>query len=291
MICDLLGMNHTSTLSAINQPLIHQPLIDQPFALSAEAIASYRAEGFIKLKQVFDAETLAKYATAIVAKVEEFSRQAPPLSERTTYGKAFLQLENLWRTSAVIEEFTRSRRLARIAAELMGCRHVRLYHDQALCKEAGGGITPWHADQHYWPLATDNTVTAWIPLQAVPSEMGPLAFAAGSQRILSGRHLAISDDSEREIGMTIKDCAINETPFDLGEVSFHAGWTFHRAGANRTARIRHVMTVIYLDGDATVAEPRSSFQVNDLANWMPGCVPGGPAASPLNPVLWDRSHA
>ena len=57
---------------------------------------------------------------------------------------------------------------------------VRLYHDQALFKEAGGGHTPWHADQFYWPLATDRTVTAWVPLVDVPMEMGPLAFATGS---------------------------------------------------------------------------------------------------------------
>ena len=29
---------------------------------------------------------------------------------------------------------------------------VRMYHDQALYKEAGGGYTPWHVDQFYWPL-------------------------------------------------------------------------------------------------------------------------------------------
>ena len=60
-------------------------------------------------------------------------------------------------------------------------RGVRMYHDQALYKEAGGGITPWHADQYYWPLETDKTITAWIPLQATPLEMGPLEFSAGSQ--------------------------------------------------------------------------------------------------------------
>ena len=39
-------------------------------------------------------------------------------------------------------------------------KSVRLYHDQALFKEAGGGITPWHQDQHYWPLDTDRTITS-----------------------------------------------------------------------------------------------------------------------------------
>jgi hypothetical protein len=92
-----------------------------------------------------------------------------------------------------------SKRLAKIAADLMQVDGVRLYHDQALFKEAGGGITPWHADQHYWPLSTDKTITAWIPLQATPLEMGPLEFSAGSHVIQEGRELSISDDSEQQI--------------------------------------------------------------------------------------------
>ena len=62
---------------------------------------------------------------------------------------------------------------------------VRLYHDQALFKEAEGGITPWHADQYYWPLSTSKTITYWIPLQAIPLEMGPLEFSAGSLKSCS----------------------------------------------------------------------------------------------------------
>ena len=65
-------------------------------------------------------------------------------------------------------------------AKLLGVAGVRLYHDQSLYKEPGGGITPAHADQYYWPLASDRIVTAWIPLQPVPEDMGPLAFYAGS---------------------------------------------------------------------------------------------------------------
>ena len=64
-----------------------------------------------------------------------------------------------------------SKRIAHIAQQLMEVDSVRLYHDQALYKEASGGITPWHCDQQYWPLASDKTVTAWIPLQATPLEM------------------------------------------------------------------------------------------------------------------------
>ena len=68
-----------------------------------------------------------------------------------------------------------------------------------LYKEPGGGITPAHADQYYWPLASDRTITAWVPLQPVPVEMGPLGFYARSQSVAFGRDLGISDESEDKI--------------------------------------------------------------------------------------------
>ncbi len=97
----------------------------------------------------------------------------------------------------MINEFVRGKRLARLATELLQVSGVRLYHDQALYKEAGGGYTPWHVDQYYWPLNTEKSVTAWIPLHAVPLENGPLSFSVGSQRIKIGRDLEISDESEK----------------------------------------------------------------------------------------------
>ena len=74
----------------------------------------------------------------------------------------------------------------------------------------------------------------------------------------------------------------------LGDVSFHAGWTFHRAGANRTSRVREVMTIIFIDIDMQIAEPANQDQRNDLG-WFPGLRPGDGAASAINPVLWDQA--
>ena len=45
---------------------------------------------------------------------------------------------NLWRASEVIQQIVFSKRLASIAAGLMQVDGVRLYHDQALYKEARG---------------------------------------------------------------------------------------------------------------------------------------------------------
>ena len=40
-----------------------------------------------------------------------------------------------------------------------------------------------------------------------------------------------------------------------GEVSFHAGWTFHRAEGNSTKHPRKVMTAIYMDKDIRAIPP------------------------------------
>lgn len=263
--------------------------LDAPYPLTDIQRASFRENGFIKLKRVLSSETLEFYGREITAQVQQLNTQTLPMEKRDTYGKAFLQIMNIWTRSAVVKEFVFSRKLARLASELMGVSGARLYHDQALYKEPGGGPTPWHADQFYWPVAGNNTVTVWVPLQETPPEMGPLAFAPGSHRIAVGRDVAISDESEKLIATTLREAQLGlvETPFELGEVSFHLGWTFHRAGANRSAAPRRVMTMIYLEETARLIAPKHKNHQQDWDAWMPGVKVGEIVNSPINPVLWS----
>ncbi|MBL7783858.1 MAG: phytanoyl-CoA dioxygenase family protein [Saprospiraceae bacterium] len=262
-------------------------ILNEPYPLSQDAIDFYQKNRFIKLKNVFDAESLAYYGDKITQLVAAASAESQPLEQRDTYGKAFLQVFNLWLQDPEVKEFVFSKRLAQIAAGLMQVEGVRMYHDQALYKEAGGGITPWHADQYYWPLSTDKTVTAWIPLQAVPLEMGPLEFSAGSHVIVDGRELSISDESEVKIQQRLRvtDFPHVVEPFDLGEVSFHSGWVFHRAGANSSSQVRKVMTVIFMDKNMVLKQPENDNQVNDWHTWCPGAVVGEVIDTPLNPPM------
>ena len=236
--------------------------LSEPLELTSAQVDFYHKNRFIKIKQVFSPEVLAYFNEVIGRKVNKLNKIAVPLEQRDTYGKAFLQLFNLWREDEAIKKFVFSRRLAKIAADLMQVEGVRLYHDQALFKEAGGGFTPWHADQYYWPLETDKTVTAWIPLQATPLEMGPLEFGAGSHQVVEGRDRKIGDESEAFIGekLRITDFQHIIEPFDLGEVSFHSGWVFHRAGANSSDQMRKVMTVIYMDKNMVLKAPENDNQ-------------------------------
>lgn len=264
--------------------------LDTPYLLTQDQLDFYQKNQFIKLKEVLNPETMQFFNALISKQVKEMNTVQTALEERTTYGKAFLQLFNLWCENTVIKELVFSKRIAKIAADLMQVDGVRLYHDQALFKEGGGGITPWHADQFYWPLATDKTVTAWIPLQATPLEMGPLEFSAGSHTIVEGRELAISDESEAILQKKLRVTDFKHViePFDVGEISFHSGWIFHRAGANVTDEMRKVMTIIYMDKNMLLKNPENDNQKIDWETWCPGAVIGEIINSPINPVLFTK---
>ena len=160
--------------------------LNSPFVLSSEQIAFFRNNGFIKLKDVLSKEVIAYMDLVITEEVNKLNNQQLALEDRDTYGKAFLQIMNIWKNSDQVKEIVFSKRLAEIATNLLEVTGVRIYHDQSLYKEPSGGHTPWHADQYYWPLESDKTITAWMPLQETPLDWGPLEFSAGSDQLTSG---------------------------------------------------------------------------------------------------------
>jgi ectoine hydroxylase-related dioxygenase (phytanoyl-CoA dioxygenase family) len=266
-------------------------LLDVPYDLTSEHVQQFQEDGFIKLKSFYDAQTLDEYAPVLTElTLAHNPNKDKALEERNTYGKAFIQVGNLWEMNEQARAFAFSRRAAQIAAMLLGVRGVRMWHDQALYKEPSGGFTPWHADQQYWPFDSANCLTVWIPLQETPIEMGPLSFAAGSHLKRIGRELAISDASEQIIGDAVKQQGLREVyePYDLGEVSFHYGWTLHRAGPNTTALPRKVFTVIYMDMDMKLA-PKTPIHRNDWATWTPSTHVGHVLDDPKNPILYQEA--
>lgn len=265
-------------------------LLKQPYLLAPNAASYYRENGFIKLKNVLSADVLSHFDRLITDHVLQLSTQDVPMEDRSTYGKAFLQVMNLWTQDEAVTELVLSPRLARIAARLMGVDGVRLYHDQALYKEAGGGYTPWHADQYYWPLDSTKCITAWIPLQQTPLEMGALEFSSGSHHLEIGRDQPISDESEALIDQALAEstCEHIIEPFDLGEVSFHAGWCFHRAAPNTAGTPRRVMCIIYMDSMMRLKKPENANQQLDRDTWCPGAKVGEVIDTPLNPVIYDK---
>ena len=70
--------------------------LDEPYPLTAEQVEFFQQNRFIKLKQVFDEETIRFFNHQISAKVDEMRGEVTEMDSRDTYGKAFVQLFNLW---------------------------------------------------------------------------------------------------------------------------------------------------------------------------------------------------
>ena len=77
--------------------------LEEPYTLSQEQIDFYNTHRYIKLKQVLNKETLEFFNEAIGKRVELMNTNPTSLQERSTYGKAFLQLFNLWREDETVK--------------------------------------------------------------------------------------------------------------------------------------------------------------------------------------------
>jgi len=263
--------------------------LDDQFDLHPSLVDDFTSSGHVCVRGLVAPDVVAAIRPAIEAAARERTEHVGPLEERDTYGKAFLQAANLWKLDEAVCRFVFARRFAGVAAGLLQVPGVRLYHDQALIKEAGGGPTPWHQDQRYWPLDSDRTITMWLPLVAVPIEVGSMTFASGSHRLGDLCGPGISDDSEALFAEAVRQRSLptaSHGALAVGDATFHAGWTLHRAPANPTGGHRPVMTVIYFADGTRVSEPADDLQRFDLAVWLKGLAPGDLAASARNPLLF-----
>jgi hypothetical protein len=267
--------------------------LSQPYGLSAGAIDRFRAEGFVKLPNVLSPEAVVTLRQAIIRTLEAAfatTLDCPAGDGSPGIGRRFYSAEMVWLDDPVVRLFVLSPRIAKISADLLGVRSVRLYHDNLMSKEPGCGRTPWHYDDHHFPLATQDVVTAWIAAQAIPEAMGPLAFAKDidAWRLVADIPFNKTDTSyDRQVAETFRmqKVPVEASGFDIGEGSFHHNLSFHTAGANETAISRCVLAnTFFADGARVVDAP--TMVSGDWRKFLPGVEPGGVAASPLNPICW-----
>jgi hypothetical protein len=260
-----------------------------PYKLTEDHCLAFRRDGFIKLPNVLSPAAVARLRGELVRLLSKTFGVA--LDENKN--DRFLSLEMMWLGNSLIRRYVLSPRIAKISADLLGVKSVRLYHDNALSKEPGCGRTPWHYDDHHFPLATNDVVTAWIPAQPIPVAMGPLAFAKPLNvfklvKDIEFNKLDTSYDKQVAEIFEENHVEIEDGSFAMGEVSFHHNLSFHNAAGNRTTQSRVVLANTYFgDGARVVEEP--TMVSGDWQKFIPGVGPGDIAASELNPICWPTN--
>lgn len=208
---------------------------------------AFRRDGFVHVPGVLTAEEIARYGAAVDEAVA--TRKADDhrtLDEKTPYEQSFMQCQYIWEDFPGVRGLTFHPRIGELTAALLGAKKVRLWHDQALYKEAGGRETEAHQDQPYWPIAEHDTATVWIPFEATSDATGCMGYVPGSHRDEADfvDIFNTPGDSQR-LAQRYADRPPVYVHCEPGDVIFHHGFTTHMAKANHSERMRRVYTAIY----------------------------------------------
>lgn len=278
---------HCTTRSLVPQ----LPLDAIDAAFSSQSLAVHRQKLRVILGED-EAAAAEAHASSDAARLKALRRKLASLPEGAV---PFLQGFNLWRGSAEVAALAGSAELAGTAARLLGVERVRLYQDSLFVKRPSDGETHWHSDLAMAPLDTNSFVTCWLPLQPVPAESdggSALVFASGSHRDVALHFWHGDPKRDADCSGRGYEEAVPMKRLQVGDASWHHGWTLHCASPNALQKPRRALAFSYFADGATrlKASARRAVHSEDAesyAAWLGDVKPGAAARHALLPLVWD----
>src|SRR5438309_1104627 len=93
------------------------PALGGAHALTDAERDAFSRDGHVVLRGVATSDEVGAYRSAIRDGVARYNTETRPIEERDTYGKAFLQVPNLWRHDQAVARFVLAPRFASLAAQ------------------------------------------------------------------------------------------------------------------------------------------------------------------------------
>ena len=235
--------------------------------MQKKAITQFKTKGFVTIPEVFTPFELEYYRELLEEAINiRKQNDSRPLREKSLYEQSFIQCQNLWEDFEALRTLTFNQKIGELAANLLSVNSLRIWHDQALVKEAGARETDIHHDQPYWPIKEPKTITAWIPLCDINSSNGQLGFFPGSHKVKKEHFVDIfSGDIEEEGLFRLPQLEGKEPEYQnlkVGDISFHHGLTFHKAKANLSNSNRLVYTIIFFADGCSRGSEQFHFSVD-----------------------------
>ena len=229
--------------------------------ITARHIEDYQRDGVVLIKGLF-----AGYIDLVRDGIEANMRSPGPYAAENLKpgesGRFFDDYCN-WQRIDQFRDVIHLSPAAEVAADLMGSRTVRIFHDHVLVKEPGTSKpTPWHQDSPYYFVEGRQTVSFWSPVDPVSD--ASLRCVAGShlweRPVLPVRWLA--EDQfypDEDSYMLVPDpdaeaMDIREWTMQPGDaVAFHFR-VLHGARGNDSAERRRAFSVRFVGDDARYVE-------------------------------------
>ena len=242
--------------------------------------------GYVVLNNVLSMSEIAAYRDEIKKVAEERNKD-----KDKEFGGAFYQALNIRFDSKGVEKFCLSKRLGKIAADLMKVNAVRIFHEQAIFKHPGDTKSYWHQDQFFWPLNTKLHIGMWMPLIDCTKDMGIMRFVKKSHTMGDLMGISINEKSENHYDKIIKEKKLEIKELEsinAGDCTFHFGWTIHGAGLNKSNKIREAMVVTYYADGSRVGKLDTKDRKGDAELFLGNKKEGEVANDPMNTIVYKR---
>ena len=250
--------------------------------LSPQQRALFEAQGHIVVGPLVPPEQVALLRRAFDEQTAAWASEIDtPLDD---YLSVVSQWTNVWEHNPAFRAQLFHQRAAAIAAELIGCEKVRVFHDHLIVKPPHGGSTiPWHRDLPNWPVAEPRGLSCWLALDDVTAESGAMRFMPAGHKEPMTRSIDFLNEA-KDWGEREKHAVTAAVP--AGSAIFHHCLSWHTSPPNTTPGWRRAYITIYIDAACTFAPTRAGWHpVSSRVSVPPGAVFNEDAFPTLGPDL------
>ena len=227
--------------------------------VSSEVVSTFQHDGVVFLRDVF-----GPWVEGVRRAIEQ-NKANPSWRERTYRpqtgsGSEFFQDYCVWSHFSGYRALVMDSPMAAIAAQLMGSKTARIFHDHVLVKEPGSTVvTPWHHDQPYYIVDGEQSVSFWVPLDPIARERSIEYVATSHQwgKSFKPKRFDGTDLYPNDIGETVPDIDAIRKELDIHGWKMQPGdavafnfRTLHGAPANTSTMRRRVTSIRWVGDDA-----------------------------------------
>jgi len=284
--------------------IVHRPITEmfdfprpadlRGFELTPEQIGDFRRDGFvsgIRVLSPLQVSELAERLEKIRADLDRFRDRLYEVEAGylNRPEQVVCHLLGAWRVDTLFHDLIFAPPVTIPAAQLLGVRRVRFWHDQVFYKPPRHpGVVPWHQDYSYWTRSTPpNHITVNILLDDANLENGALQYVPGSHRwpllpkvALDGPMEALLDHvptDQRRLFLPVASLG------RAGEASFHHAFTVHGSYGNRSGGPRRAIVLNYMGPETLCADGE-----RPLLEGSPPIPAGSVIQGPFFPIVLDR---
>jgi ectoine hydroxylase-related dioxygenase (phytanoyl-CoA dioxygenase family) len=262
--------------------------------LTAEKIARYRQDGFVKGSHVLSNGEVDELRDEMSRVIRDQDRKdvRQPVLLRNLSGNddaPVWQIVNIWEASDAFARLIRNRTIGEEAAQLAGASELRIWHDQIQYKPAGkGGVNMWHQDSPYWPPLEpkDQQITAWVALDDVDESNGCMSMVPGSHRWGNQIEFLHTIESFDAMPSEFDGHAIEvrTCPVRAGEVHYHHSLAWHGSRANTSDRPRRAIALHFITPKTKYAGAAGDHSMKPFIDVADGVMLQGKHF----PITWKR---